>query len=132
MNDDPRIQRHFATLPEPELPHRLWTDLRQARERGLRRRRALRTGATLAVLLAVGLAGMKMLMPPPEPPYGSTPVVSTVPPSAENADPHQARLRALDRDLQAAYARGASDAELQPLWDERNALIRNLTHPMKI
>ncbi|MGH8027278.1 MAG: hypothetical protein ACREO0_11180, partial [Pseudoxanthomonas sp.] len=35
----------------------------------------------------------------------------------------QAELRALDRALQAAYDRGASDAEIAPMWVTRSELL---------
>jgi hypothetical protein len=34
-----------------------------------------------------------------------------------------AELRALDRALQAGYARNATDAELEPLWAQRRQLL---------
>jgi hypothetical protein len=41
----------------------------------------------------------------------------------------QARLRWIDRDLQAAYDRGASEVELGSLWAQRSALLQTLVHP---
>jgi len=38
-----------------------------------------------------------------------------------------AHLQAVDRALQAAYANGASDDELSPLWDIRERLLSNTT-----
>ncbi|NDK39180.1 hypothetical protein DT603_10035 [Pseudoxanthomonas gei] len=40
-------------------------------------------------------------------------------------DVHE-QLEALDRALQTAYDRGASDAEIAPMWVARNALLCNL------
>jgi hypothetical protein len=41
----------------------------------------------------------------------------------------QARLRWIDRDLQAAYDRGASEVELGSLWAQRSALLQTLVRP---
>jgi hypothetical protein len=44
-------------------------------------------------------------------------------PAARGKHDVQAELRALDHALQAAYDRGASDAEIAPMWVARDALL---------
>src|SRR5690606_2956841 len=78
--------------------------------RGRCRRRAVLAAAsgTLALVLAVALW---------------TPTVQE--PARAVADDIELReqLHALDRALQAAYDRGASDAEVEPMWEARDALL---------
>jgi len=46
--------------------------------------------------------------------------------SADGGQDVQAELRALDQASQAAYDRGASDAEIAPMWVARDALFAGL------
>lgn len=58
-------------------------------------------------------------------------LLPALPPGAAVAPPTRPdpTLQALDRALQAAYARGASDAELAPLWAaRRHALVERSKH----
>jgi hypothetical protein len=52
---------------------------------------------------------------------GNTDPVASV---AIATDSTHLKLRAIDRALQTAYARGASDAEVAPLWATREQLMR--------
>lgn len=78
-----------------------------------RRRNGLRgAGAACALVLAAVLLAPS-LGPHDTPAQPAVPVATTPDPT----------LQALDRALQAAYARGASDAELAPLWAARNQAL---------
>ena len=48
-----------------------------------------------------------------------------LPPRVPAASDPTARLRTLDRELQAAYLRGSGEAEIAQLWEARAALLRD-------
>lgn len=103
--------RHYcATLPEPEPPPALFHDLVRSRSQ----RRARRNAVFLSAVLLAG-ASVLLLMQPRQSVQDRT-VVATAAPRVE------LELRAVDRELQAAYDRGASDRELARLWARRSAL----------
>lgn len=109
MKTDP-IQEHLRALPDAPLPETLWPRLQQRqRERVIRRRRAATGAGLVAVVLGVALSLSSM-----------TPLHVPFP---NPANPPVARLQAVDRALQTAYANGASDEELAPLWDMRERLL---------
>ena len=98
--------------PAPVSPPRSLED--RVRRAYRRRRNQLRGGAAAcAVALAV------VLLVPATAPDNTAPATAPAP-LATTPDP---TLQALDRALQAAYARGASDAELAPLWAARRQVI---------
>ena len=74
-------------------------------------------GATLALVLAA--AGFWLAPWPAS--QGDDP-----PPTAASPD---TRVFVIDRALQAAYARGASDEEVAPLWEIRERMILNSATP---
>ena len=103
--------RHYcATLPEPEPPPALFHDIVRARGR----QRARREAMLLSVILLAGVSAL-FLVQRSQPARDRT-VVATAEQRVE------LELRALDRELQAAYDRGASDRELARLWAHRSAL----------
>lgn len=94
------------------MPDLVWSRI----ERTLARRMRLRAAAMAAVLAAV--AAVPFLLAPPPP-------TQTAPKMADAAVADEAAaesLRALDRELQAAYDRNASNAEIALLWQVRRAM----------
>lgn len=111
-------------LAEPALPAALWERVEAGRKLKMQRRK-LGLGVVMLALLALfsapllapmlgGMGGVAPIAPQ---------VVHEPLRSEQDVD---AELRALDHALQAAYDRGASDAEVAPMWEARNAL---LSHP---
>lgn len=120
------LRRHFEALPEPPLPEPLWARLDRARGRRVQARVA-------AGGLAVGAIAVLALLPlraPPPAPAGSTPVVVREAP----APSLETELRVLDRELQDAYNRNSSEAEIARLWQARHALLasRGGSRPARI
>lgn len=117
MNTPDRFHELLQSLPEPPEPG-LWPRVLAARRRQRRRRRRVVAGAAsfgVAALLAVALwPGVQA------PPAVDTPAIVQATPDVDE------QLRALDRALQTAYDRGASDDELAPLWEVRQALAAQL------
>lgn len=105
---DPR--EYCATLPEPEPPPTLFHDIARARSR----QRARRHAVLLSAVLLAGVSAM-LLMRPSQSVRDRTVVAAT-------EQRVELELRAVDRELQAAYDRGASDRELARLWAHRSAL----------
>lgn len=118
---DPR-----PTLPDPStppLPDTLWPKLAAAQRR---RRHVLRDGTQL-LCAGVLLAGAWWIVPrvdPTQAPAAATVATTTHATDARNL--HQ-RLGAIDGALQAAYAQGASDDEIEPLWQLRRSLAMQAT-----
>lgn len=127
MNID-SLRAHLADLPEPVLPPALFPRIEVARVRQRTRRRQLLATSVMAAAMAV--ISLPLLhdrtAPAPE-------ILAGVPRAPLREQP----LRALDRELQHAYERGASDQELQRLWKQREALARHgagtdIPHPVEI
>lgn len=129
MNDrDPHdLRRHLRALPDPAVPSGL-------RDRVLAthgRRRRLVQGTTGLAMAAVAAVLLQPALPPPD----TTPERITASAQESTSAPVQtaadtgARLRAIDRALQAAYERGASDDEIAPLWRVRESLSSALSLP---
>jgi hypothetical protein len=114
------IRTRLAALPEPELPPALWPRLHLARVRQHERRRGIIAGS-LAVLALIALPVVYTRIVSPSTPM---PDLVTITPRAPL---HEEPLRVLDRELQLAYQRGASEQELQWLWQRRQALARTGT-----
>ncbi len=131
MATDP-LQARLAALAEPALPASLWTRVAHARQQQRTARRRLATVGTTLIVCAVALPFVLRQSPAPAP----APVAAstTVPmPAVPTGDP----LRAVDRELQRAYDRGASEQELQWLWQRRDAVARTAgtptaPHPVEI
>ena len=123
------IQARLAALPEPELPPALWPRIHLARVRQReRRRRVVAGGMAVLALVALPFVYTRVATPP-----ASSPDVFAATPRAPL---HEEPLRAVDRELQHAYERGASEQELQWLWQRRQALARHgaaaLPQPIEI
>jgi len=118
------VRQELHDLPEVPLPDALWQRVEAGRRLKIRRRK-LFTGIASLALLAV------MATPLLAPLLTDTDVLRSEPlaahqPARSEQDVH-ADLRAIDRALQAAYDRGASDAEIAPMWVARNMLLADST-----
>lgn len=112
------IQDLLEALPDAPLPDTLLPRLQQQQQQRHRRRRALDRVQAVAAVVVVGF-GLWALIPRDVPLQVHTPAVI-----AQNlASP--AEIEVVDRALQAAYAEGASNDELAPLWALRGRLIAN-------
>lgn len=119
MTDRDSVHPQLASLREAELPEHLWARIDQARAHRFRRRWGVGGMALALALVAVFALG---LQPPRQPaPAAVARVAPSVEPRSDGAQ--HARVRALDRELQAAYRRNASDAEIAQLWVTRRALL---------
>lgn len=114
MKEDIR-HPHNSDPSLPPLPDTLWPKLVDAHRR---RRRVLRGGVEM-LCAALILGGIALVAPDHD---------DRVQPSAQTyAQTHATpaswqELRAVDHALQAAYALGASDDEIEPLWQLRRTL----------
>lgn len=100
-------------VPPPQLSERI------ARAHAARTRR-LQVGTTVAALAVACVCALPLLQ-------RASP--QRVPPQADDA---LADIRALDRALQTAYARNASEDELAPLWDARKRLLVSIQRHHRI
>jgi len=137
---DDALHAYLTALPEAPPSPALWTRLAQARQRQLRRRRGVALGLATGCL-ALGVVGLfqlpRQVAPASTPPQLSRAAIDLAP--ATSPAPLQSAgsdaVRALDRELQLAYARNASDAELGALWDLRRNLLAShspATQPVDI
>lgn len=110
------LRAHFAALPEPVLPPALLPRIELARVRQrTRRRQLLATSVMMAAMAVISLPLLHdRIAPAPDIMAG-----------APRAPLREHPLRTLDRELQHAYERGASDQELERLWQQREALARH-------
>lgn len=106
QHSDP-LRRHLAGLADPAPSPALFARIERSRVQRRRRRLWLRGSAVAALLLGALLPLRGLLAPAPE----SVPVAELAPP-----DPDEIALRRIDRQLQAAYDRGADSDTLQTLW----------------
>ncbi|WP_299346132.1 hypothetical protein [uncultured Pseudoxanthomonas sp.] len=109
------LRTHFAELPEPALPPELWPRIERARVRQRTRRRQLLATSVMAAAMAV------ISLPLLHDRIATAPDIMA---GAPRAPLREHPLRTLDRELQHAYERGASDQELKRLWQQREALAR--------
>jgi hypothetical protein len=117
---DKLLQEHLRQLPDAPLPADLWQRVNGARGR-MRRRRIGLAATTLAVAAVVALSPL-MRSPAPDASRAAQPMVATGPVTPDPAAV-EVELRAIDRALQAGYARNATDDELEPLWAQRQRLL---------
>ena len=120
------LRQELHALPEIPLPEALWQRVEAGRRQKVRRRKL---GAGIASLALVAVMATPLLMPL----FTDTDIVGSKPlamhqPVRSEQDVH-AELRAIDRALQAAYDRGANDAEIAPMWVARNELLTNRRPP---
>ena len=120
MATNDRLHRYLERLPEPPLPEALLGRIEGSRRRRVQHQR-WGAGVAASVALAVALLPtMRSGMGPNVAPVPAAPVVAA-PPAGVDAE-RMAQLRALDRDLQNAYDRGAT-LEAEALWAARQALL---------
>ncbi len=119
-----RIREHLNALPEVPLPETLWQ-----RVEGRRRSRLVRNrlAASVTTFALIGGLSFKLLVPTVEhdgvendqEEAQQVATTSSVPGQVDA----QADIRAIDHALQTAYDRGATDAEVAPIWAAREALL---------
>jgi hypothetical protein len=118
------LRQRLAQLPEESPPPSVWLALQAAHAAEFKPQRRSRARWPYALAATLVLAAAPVLLwhqpapvpntaqsPPPEPAYQT------------------AALRALDRELQRRVLDGASDAELAPLWQQREQILRGQTLP---
>lgn len=121
---DQRLRRGLETMPQVPPPPSLWPRLEHARQRHVRRWKA-GMASCAALLLCVALVPLLRDADRTDAALAVTPV-QVLP--APVIDPETlARVRVLDRALQAAYDQGASDDEVAPLWVARRTLLSDPT-----
>lgn len=111
MHEHDPVRRHLASLGEPPVPADLWTRIDARRTARVNRRRAAATAVGALALVAIALPPMladRADVPAP----AAHPVHASAP---------AAPLRAIDRELQLAYDRGAPPDEIAALWVLRQA-----------
>lgn len=118
-----QARQHMRDLPEPALPDTVWQRVEAGRRLRMQQRKFGLVGVAMALLAALSTPVFMGMLGGGDP----LPVAHRVvhEPSRSEQD-LEAELRALDHALQVAYERGASDAEVAPMWVARNAL---LSHP---
>lgn len=136
MHDDDLLRRRLGALPEPALPAALWERVARARRRQVARRRLV-LGGGVAAVLALLVLPLGVPEPAQRVPASDIASAGAVPSRAPVASDAGARLRTLDRELQAAYRRGSDAAEIAQLWEARDALLREsgqatLIRPVRI
>ncbi|MET0582342.1 MAG: hypothetical protein ABWX88_05295 [Pseudoxanthomonas sp.] len=114
------LRERLRALPDFPLPETLWQRVEAGRRRKLQRRKL---GGGIAAMLLVGLMATPLLAPMLSGTRGPQLEQANAQRPADDAHDVQAELRALDLALQAAYDRGASDAEIAPMWVTRDALL---------
>ncbi|WP_440224923.1 hypothetical protein ACQQ2N_06695 [Dokdonella sp. MW10] len=134
-----RVQAMLDNLPEFEPDAALWTRIEAARARRRGARLAVRSawwGAGIAAALAVVV--LRTGAPDPGLSADESGTLAWQRQSealerewlagerAPGHAPARARLLGIDGALQAAYDRGATADELEPLWRQRHAALRSL------
>lgn len=121
--NDP-IQAYLASLPEPALPDTVWPRLKRRQKD---RRRWFGPVWLLAAACAGAFAVMLAVRTPPTmiPSSADRDQAAALAPSANIL----VQVRAIDRALQIAYARGADAAETRDLWQIREALLAQSSGP---
>jgi len=108
-HDDDLLRRHLASLRDPAPSADLFVRIERSRTQRRRRRHRLRAAAVAALVLAAVLPLRSLLAPSSAP--MAVPMGELAPPDAD-----EVALRRIDRQLQAAYDRGADSATLEALW----------------
>jgi hypothetical protein len=104
-------------LQDPPLPPGLWTRLEDRRRLRFARRRMAGVAA-----MAIAAVGLFAVLRAPDAEHDRAPQVAG---SGDAPTPAAAALqvRAIDRELQAAYQAGAAADEIERLWRARRALL---------
>lgn len=118
------LRERLHALPEIALPDTLWQRVEAGRKRKFRRRKL---GGGIAALMLAAVMAAPLLGPMltgTQTTQGDGRGIAQQ--SIDGGQDVQAELRALDQALQAAYDRGASDAEIAPMWVTRDALFAGI------
>lgn len=115
------LREHLRALPELAPPPQLSDRIARAQARRVTRWRA---GAAAGTLIVACLCALPVLQHAPAPDAAQQ-RRALIP--ARDQDP-AADVRAIDRALQTAYERGASEDELAPLWAARTRLLATIPH----
>ena len=115
-----RMHHGLDALPDVPLPDGLWPRVQAGRARKLRRRKLAVGIASLALVAVMATPMLAPLLTDADAGRGE-PLLANQPADARRDI--RADLHALDQALQAAYDRGASDAEVAPMWVAREALL---------
>jgi hypothetical protein len=115
------LRQALVALPDPEPAAPLFERIMHSRARRRRQRRLALTAA-LGVLGVLGASMAPLLHAPDAPPIETT--------HAEARPGTDVALLLLDRQLQAAYDRGADDSEIAALWEARAHLLIGDARPV--
>ena len=116
----PPMRHELHELPDVPLPDALWQRVQAGRRQKMRRRKLFTSAASLALVAVMATPLLVPLFTATDA-LQSEPSVARQPMRSEQ-DIH-AELRAIDHALQVAYDRGATDAEIAPMWVARNTLL---------
>jgi hypothetical protein len=117
------LREELHALADIPLPDALWQRV-EAGHRQKMRRRKLGTGiATLALVAVMATPLLAPLLTDVDAGQSESLVAYQL---ANDQRDIQSDLHALDQALQAAYDRGASDAEVAPMWVAREALLAGI------
>ena len=115
-NHSPLKDLERAPLLDP--PDTLWPRLRDRQRKAVARGRMLAgASASALALLFIVLMPWSPLLPMQEPHPNSI---------ANDNDDVLEQIVSVDRALQAAYDRGASDDEIEPMWKVRHVLVARM------
>ncbi len=117
------LRQELHDLPEVPLPDALWLRVETGRRQKMRRRKLVTGIASLAL---VALMATPLLVPLLADADAGRNEALVAYQTANGQRDIQADLHALDQALQAAYDRGASDAEVAPMWVAREALLAGI------
>jgi len=118
-----RMREELQALPEIPLPDALWQRVDSGRRQKLRRRKLVAGIASLALVAVMATPLLAPLLADVDAEQDD-PLVAHQP--ANDRHDTRADLHVLDHALQAAYDRGASDAEIAPMWVAREALLAGI------
>lgn len=117
------LRKRLNALPEIQLPDSLWQRVEGKRRQKIRRRKL---GGGLAALMIAAVIAAPLLAPMLTGTQTTQGTQGIAQRPAHGGQDIQAELRAIDQALQAAYDRGASDAEIAPMWVTREALLASI------
>jgi hypothetical protein len=117
------VRQELHDLPEVPLPDALWLRVDGGRRQKMRQRKLFAGIASLALVAVMATPLLGQLLADAD--AGRSEPFAAYQPADGKRD-IQADLHALDQALQAAYDRGASDAEVAPMWVAREALLAGI------
>lgn len=123
-SDLEQLRQRLAQLPEESPPPSVWLALQAAHAAEFKSQRKARVRWPYALAAALMLAAVPVLQW-----HQSAPVPIAGQPLTPEPTYQTAALRALDRELQRRVLDGATDAELAPLWQQREQILRGQALP---